>query len=136
MPSRAHSMPSFSASADSVGAAAASKVQPEVWRGFSRKKAQNLIVEHVLPTLRFKPKRGGAPDQAGPGIWPAPPSKDEAGAIERTFRETSDRLRGLGVSDVVELRSAGSLVVRLNEDQVNRLAEWPMIRKVYANTSL
>lgn len=131
MPSRAHSMPSSSPDSSTLG-----KVQQEVWNAFSRKRAQDVIVELVLPSLRFQPRQSCGLEGSVPGLWPAPASADEARAVDRTFRDISDRLRGMGVSEILELRSAGSLVVRLNEDQVSQLAEWPAIRKVYANSSL
>lgn len=110
------------------------KVEPDVWAGFSRRRTQDVIVELVLPALSFeqKPAAKGAPDR--PGLWPMPPSSADADGTAVVFGEVRKRLAAMGVSRVTELRSAGSIVARVDRRQLGLLAALPMVRRVYPNT--
>lgn len=117
-------------------AEAARKVEPEVWSTFARQKAQDVIVELVLPPLNFVPREGGSGAVNRPNIWPSPASNEDAGSVEGTFSRVAAGLRGLGIRTFRELRSAGSILVRVNEGQVCQMSEWPTVKKIYANSRI
>lgn len=112
------------------------KVEPEVWSAFTRQKAQDVIVELVLPPLTYAPRGSGGNAGNRPNIWPSPPTSEDAGSIEGTFRRVAKGLRGIGIRTFRELRSAGSIVVRVTEDQVCQMSEWPTVKKIYANSRI
>jgi len=114
------------------------KVDPEVWGGFSGRRTQDVIVELVLPALSFTPKPAppGAGEGARPGLWPLPPSAADAERVAAVFGEARERLGAMGVSRVTELRSAGSVVARVDRRQLGLLAALPTVRRIYPNSSL
>ncbi|WP_187970234.1 hypothetical protein [Aquibium microcysteis] len=114
------------------------KVEPDVWAGFSGRRTEDVIVELVLPALSFTPKPAptGSGEGARPGLWPMPPSSADADRVAAVFGEARERLGAMGISRVTELRSAGSMVARVDRRQLGLLAALPSVRRIYPNTPL
>lgn len=112
------------------------KVQSQIWDLFGDRRSQDVIVELVLPPLAFTSRQAPSRLAREQGIWPLPPTSEDTDATGRTFAEVRERLRAMGVSKVTELRSAGSLVARVNRRQVGLISELPAVRRIYANTSI
>lgn len=112
------------------------KIDPDVWAGFSSRRTQDVIVELVLPALSFAQTPSAQGAVARPGLWPMPPSSADADIAAAVFGEARERLGAMGVSRMTELRSAGSVVARVDRRQLGLLAALPMVRRIYPNTPL
>lgn len=116
--------------------AADQKVQPDIWEGFSSRKMQDVIVELILPPISFVKKQSPDGRKKGFGVWPLPPTADDAASTGTTFREINERLREIGVSKVTQLRNAGAIVVTASRPQLESIAKLPMVRRIYANKAV
>jgi len=98
---------------------------------------RDYLVEVKLP--RFRLETYERPPLSGirrPKLRPAAPDPDEETTAERRFSELVSLAQSIGVEDLTIIRSSGTIRMRLNPKQVNRLKRSKLVAAIHKNAAL